>query len=156
MIEASGEEDSDSEGEKESEPPAECPVHKAAAKSKGIMTDAEIVANAFGFLFAGNETTATTLSFASYLLALHPDVQEKLQSEIDSYFDDKPVRFIWRTNVCCKLFALTSSNTQEASLYTAAQEMSYLDNVIQESLCLYPPALEYVANTFLCVCIRNA
>lgn len=96
MIDASGEEEevSDSEGEKETEPPAKCPAHKAAAKSKGVMTDAEIVANAFGFLFAGNETTASTLSFVSYLLALHPDIQEKLQSEIDAYFNDKPVKFV--------------------------------------------------------------
>ena len=105
MIDASGEEEevSDSEGEKETEPPAKCPAHKAAAKSKGVMTDAEIVANAFGFLFAGNETTASTLSFVSYLLALHPDIQEKLQSEIDAYFNDKPVRFV----ALPYLFALT-------------------------------------------------
>ena len=91
MIEASGEEGSDSEGEKESEPPAECPAHRAAAKTKGVMTDEEILENSFGFLFAGHETTAITLSFASYELALHPEVQEKLQSEIDAYFEDKPV-----------------------------------------------------------------
>lgn len=94
MIEASGEEESELEEEKEAEPPAECPAHKVASKSKGVMTDAEIVANAFGFLFAGNETTSSSLSFVSYLLALHPDIQEKLQSEIDAYFNDKPVRFV--------------------------------------------------------------
>ena len=93
MIEASGEDEGDSDEEKETEPPAECPAHKTATKTaKGVMTDDEIVANSFGFLFAGNETTATTLSFASYLLALNPDVQEKLQSEIDAYFEDKAVR----------------------------------------------------------------
>ena len=96
MIEASGEEgDSDEE-----EAPAECPAHKTTTKTaKGVMTDAEIVANSFGFLFAGNETTATTLSFVSYLLALNPDIQEKLQSEIDAYFEDKPVSLLY-TTVC--------------------------------------------------------
>ena len=94
MIEASGEEgDSDGE-EKEAEPPAECPAHKVA-KTKGIMTDAEVVENSMLFLFAGKETTAITMSFTSYLLALHPDVQEKLQSKIDAYFEEKPVSYVY-------------------------------------------------------------
>ena len=33
------------------------------------------------------------LAYTTYLLALNPDIQEKLQSEIDSYFKEKPVRF---------------------------------------------------------------
>ena len=88
MIEATGGEDGEAGGEKESAMPAGCPVHKA---TEGTMTDKEVVENSIGFLLAGSETTAATLSFASYLLALHPDIQEKLQSEIDTYFDDKPV-----------------------------------------------------------------
>lgn len=89
MIDATGEE-GDSDEEKDAKPPTECPAHKPT-KKKGTMTDSEVLANAIGFLTAGNETTATTLAFASYALALHPDIQEKLQSEIDVYFDEKPV-----------------------------------------------------------------
>ena len=89
MIDASGEEElSDSDEEK---PPAECPAHKPTKTKGGVMSDREVVENSIGFLFAGNETTATALSFTSYELALHPDIQEKLQSEIDNYFEDKPV-----------------------------------------------------------------
>ena len=102
MIEASGEDDDSDEDEKEAKPPAECPVHKVA-KTKGIMTDAEVVENSMLFLFAGKETTAFTLAFSSYLLALHPDVQEKLQSEIDAYFEEKPVSYIKRVSLCPKL-----------------------------------------------------
>ena len=91
MIEASGEE-GDSDEEKEAKPPAECPAHKTT-KIKRMMTDEEVVANSIGFLLAGNETTAITLSFASYEMALNPDIQEKLQSEIDTYFEDKPVSY---------------------------------------------------------------
>ena len=91
MIEASGEE-GDSDEEKETEPPAECPAHKTTTKkAKGVMTDDEVYANSMGFLVAGNETTSMMLSYTSYLLALNPDIQEKLQSEIDTYFEDKPV-----------------------------------------------------------------
>ena len=56
------------------------------------LSNEEIVAHAVTFLLAGYETTANTLSYTVYLLALYPDIQEKLQSEIDSYFDDKPVK----------------------------------------------------------------
>ena len=91
MIEASGEE-GDSDEEKETEPPAECPAHKTTTKTaKGIMTDKEVYANAVGFLIAGNETTSILLAYTSHLLALNPDIQEKLQSEIDAYFEDKTV-----------------------------------------------------------------
>ena len=90
MIEASNQ--VKIKGKKETAVPAECPAHKAT-KTTGLMTDIEVVANSIGFLITGNETTATTLSFASYLLALNPNIQEKLQSVIDAYFKDRPVSY---------------------------------------------------------------
>jgi thromboxane-A synthase len=69
------------------------------------------------FLLAGYETTANTLSYTTYLLAMNPVVQEKLQAEIDQYFEEAP----------------------EASLYEAAQNLKYLDMVLKESLRLYTP-----------------
>ena len=93
MIEATGEEEEEEEVERETASPAECPAHQETSTKpkKGIMTDSVVFANSVGFLIAGYETTSNTLCFTSYLLALHPDVQEKLQSEIDAYFDEKPV-----------------------------------------------------------------
>ena len=60
-------------------------------EDEGKLSDEEIVANSLTFLLAGFETTAITLSFTSYLLALNPEIQEKLQTEIDEYFESKPV-----------------------------------------------------------------
>jgi cytochrome P450 len=94
MIEASGEEGDSDEEKETTEPPAECPAAHKATTTKGVMTDEEVFDNAFGFLGAGSETTSLTLSFASYELAVNPDIQEKLQSEIDAYFEDKPVSII--------------------------------------------------------------
>ncbi len=55
------------------------------------LTNEQIVGLCIGFLLAGYETTANTLSYTAYLLALHPEVQEKLQRDIDSYMEDNPV-----------------------------------------------------------------
>ena len=70
----------------------DCPVqHNSSKSTRHKLTAKEIVDNSVTFLIAGYETTANTLSFTTYLLAVNPDIQERLQSEIDSYFDDKPV-----------------------------------------------------------------
>ena len=102
MLDASGEEDSSPAGEEGQEggeeggtaqTPADeamCPVKKTDQVQRKL-TDEEVVAHAVTFILAGYETTANTLAYTSYLLALNPHIQEKLQSEIDNYFDDKPV-----------------------------------------------------------------
>ncbi|ELW68836.1 Thromboxane-A synthase [Tupaia chinensis] len=49
------------------------------------LTADEIVGQAFLFLIAGYEIVTNTLSFATYLLATHPDCQEKLLREVDLF-----------------------------------------------------------------------
>ncbi|XP_077880873.1 cytochrome P450 3A9-like isoform X2 [Ictidomys tridecemlineatus] len=79
------------------------------------LSDLEIAAQSIVFILAGYETTSTTLSFIMYLLATHPDVQKKLQQEIDETFPNKaPVT------------------------YDVLFEMKYLDMVVNETLRLYP------------------
>uniref|UniRef100_A0A8I6A8Y2 Cytochrome P450 3A n=1 Tax=Rattus norvegicus TaxID=10116 RepID=A0A8I6A8Y2_RAT len=79
------------------------------------LTDVEIVAQSIFFIFAGYETTSSALSFALYLLATHPDLQKKLQDEIDAALPNKaPVT------------------------YDVLVEMEYLDMVLNETLRLFP------------------
>ncbi|XP_041114004.1 bifunctional cytochrome P450/NADPH--P450 reductase 1-like [Polyodon spathula] len=51
-----------------------------------MLTEDEIMGQAFIFLLAGYETTSSTLAFAAYLLAIHQDCQEKLQREVDEFY----------------------------------------------------------------------
>ena len=91
MLDATGgEEDKESQNGGANPNGGQCPFHKKAS----TLTDQEVVGNARLVLLAGYETTANTLAYTSYLLAINPDIQDKLQSEIDSYFDDKPVSLL--------------------------------------------------------------
>nr|XP_020658073.1 cytochrome P450 3A24-like isoform X2 [Pogona vitticeps] len=85
------------------------------ANSYKALTDKEILAQAIIFIFAGYETTSNTLSYLSYFLAIHPDVQQKLQEEIDEMLPK-----------------------QAPPTYEVILQMEYLDMVINETLRLYP------------------
>ncbi|GIY32256.1 cytochrome P450 3A21 [Caerostris darwini] len=92
-------------------------VFKSVSK-KNLSLD-ELVAQCVIFFLAGYDTTASTLSFATYQLALNPEVQEKVYKEI--------------------VDALKETNGELT--YEALQSMKYLDNVISETLRLFPPAI---------------
>ncbi|XP_058013528.1 cytochrome P450 3A9-like [Ahaetulla prasina] len=79
------------------------------------LTDTEILAQAIIFIFAGYETVSSALSFLTYELALHPDIQQKLQEEVDEILPNKaPIT------------------------YEALMQMEYMDMVISETLRMYP------------------
>ena len=51
---------------------------------EGLLTEEEIIQEVLTMGGAGHETTANTLSWALYLVAKHPEVQSKLQAEVDA------------------------------------------------------------------------
>ncbi|CEM01422.1 unnamed protein product [Vitrella brassicaformis CCMP3155] len=58
----------------------------------GNMPDKQIVDEALTFLVAGHETTSNLVSWTLYFLSKHPDVQGKVQSEIDD-LGGRPITF---------------------------------------------------------------
>ncbi|XP_071478584.1 cytochrome P450 3A24-like [Diadema antillarum] len=86
--------------------------------SKNVqLTDTELVGQAIIFFTAGYETTNTLLGFVFYLLSTHPEIQEKLIEEVDE---------------------MTPS--RDSVGYTSIATMPYLDQVVCETLRIYPPA----------------
>ena len=66
------------------------------------------VAQALAFLLAGYETSASTMTFALYELALHPEIQQSLRAEIMQVL----------------------SKDDGKLTYDGIQNMSYLDRVV--------------------------
>ncbi|XP_043831281.1 cytochrome P450 3A21-like [Dromiciops gliroides] len=83
--------------------------------SPKALTEVEIVAQAVTFLFAGYETTSSTLNFVAYNLATHPEIQKKLHEEIEHNLPNKA-----------------------APTYDTIFQMEYLDMVVNETLRLFP------------------
>ena len=84
------------------------------------LSDTEVLAQSIIFLAAGYETSSGTLSLTCYQIATNPDVQNKLQQEIDSVWTDE----------------------EQLPIYETVNELPYLDMVISETLRLYPPGKE--------------
>lgn len=106
-----------------------------------MITEDEIVGQAFVFLVAGYETSSNTLAFACYLLAINPECQRELQKEVDHFFTRHVSEAVCHHVNLCRIKRKTSNCLlmQESPDYTNVQELKYLDMVISETLRLYPP-----------------
>ncbi len=85
-------------------------------KTKRQMSTAELRDNLLTFIVAGHETTALTLSWALYLCAFDPQVQEKARLEAQSVLNGRTA---------------TAEDVPN---------LPYIRMIIDETLRLYPPA----------------
>ncbi|HET6571015.1 MAG TPA: cytochrome P450 [Solirubrobacterales bacterium] len=81
------------------------------------FSDKEVRDQTMTLMFAGHDTSTSTLSFMMHELARHPDVVEKLIAEQDEVLGGDP-----------------------PDIDRLEREMPYLDMVLDEVLRLYPPA----------------
>lgn len=80
------------------------------------MSDREIRDEALTLLMAGHETTANAVAWTLYLIAKHPEVEERLRTELDGVLDGREIRVADLGN------------------------LPYLERVLKEALRVYPPA----------------
>ncbi|XP_014208466.1 cytochrome P450 9e2-like [Copidosoma floridanum] len=91
---------------------------QAKDKKDGIeFTIDDIIGQAFIFFLAGFDVSSTLMCFVAYELAAHPEIQERVQEDIDKQLE------------------------QENGLltYESLGRIKYLDMVINETLRKYPP-----------------
>ncbi|XP_001844205.2 probable cytochrome P450 28a5 [Culex quinquefasciatus] len=91
--------------------------HLISLRNKKEISDLDMAAHGVTFFIDGFETSSVAMSFILYELAKNPDVQERLRKEL-----------------------LNASNDQGTITYDLLLELPYLDQVINESLRLWPPA----------------
>jgi cytochrome P450 len=80
------------------------------------MTTIDVRNNLMTFITAGHETTALALTWTFYLLSLYPEIEERVRGEIAAVTGGGPVR------------------------PGHVDDLTYTNQVIQESMRLYPPA----------------
>ncbi|KAH8238684.1 hypothetical protein KR038_000926, partial [Drosophila bunnanda] len=84
---------------------------------KGLTMD-EVLAQAFVFFIAGFETSSSTMGYALYELANHPDIQDKVRAEVEEVLE---------------------KHGQQLT-YESTKDLKYLNMVIDETSRLYPIA----------------
>jgi len=53
------------------------------------------------YMYAGHDTTASTISWCLYHLAKHPDCQQKARDEVDSVLSGRDsTNVLWLATVC--------------------------------------------------------
>lgn len=80
------------------------------------MTDDQVRDEVFTIFLAGHETSATVLSWVWHLIWQHPDVEQKLQQEVDHVLEGR------------------------APTFEDIPHLTYTRAIIDEALRMYPPA----------------
>ncbi|CAL1270231.1 unnamed protein product [Larinioides sclopetarius] len=90
-------------------------------KKRQTLTDIEVISNALVVFLAGFETTSSALAFTFYLLTKYPELQQKIQKEIDLLIE------------------------KEGQLdYYNVSNFQLMERFLLESMRFYPPGINFV------------
>ncbi|KAK8764331.1 hypothetical protein V5799_033060 [Amblyomma americanum] len=90
------------------------------------LSEEEALAQCVLFFLAGQDTSSATSSFASYFLAINPDIQDKLRAEVDECF----------------------RKHGSSPPYDEVQKLPYLDCVVNETLRIMPTTVRLERTPF--------
>lgn len=90
--------------------------------NKGIIDDKAIKDQVNLMLLAGTDTSAISTAHVILMLAMHPAVQDRVMEEINRVYSDVPV------------------SAGSSSTYEHIRQLTYMEQVIKESLRLFPIA----------------
>lgn len=107
--------------------------HSSSSGRKENRISKPMLDEAITLLFAGQDTSAATLSWTLHLLSLHPDIQDKLADEIRNRIHNHDYSPEEKKEDMDKPFPRRHSKK-------LTSQMTYLDAVIKESMRLYPVA----------------
>ncbi|KAI5895540.1 cytochrome P450 [Schizophyllum commune H4-8] len=97
---------------------------RANMKAEDPLDEDELVGQMSVLIFGGTDTTSSALSRILYLLAKHPDVQDRLRQEIRA-----------------------AKETYGVLTYDELESLPLLDAILRETLRLYPPASQLLRKT---------
>lgn len=98
-----------------------------------IMSGQQIRDHIITMLIAGHETTANALTWTYYLLAQHPEIEQKVFEEIDS---------VLKNNFAPKIKTDNNNVTSEEYRLPTSKDipkLNYIEKVFRESMRLFPP-----------------
>jgi len=90
----------------------------SSSNKAALFTDNLTMAQSFVFFLAGFDTVGALVSFAAYLMAANPDIQERIYEEVKPFMDEKNGEIE----------------------YDDVGKLEYLDMFISEIMRRYPPA----------------
>lgn len=83
------------------------------------MSDQELLDEIMTMIVAGHETSAITLNWVWYFISQHPDVEKKIYDEVDN------------------------ANLTDVPGFDDLEKLSYIKQVVEEALRIYPPVWLY-------------
>lgn len=106
------------------------------------LTDKSLRDVVLNFVIAGRDTTATTLTWAVYMLMTHAHVAEKLYSELKTFEEyrakEENISLLQYDTEDLELFNQRATQFAELLNYDSMGRLYYLHAVITETLRLYP------------------